>query len=163
MKSYLKVFVLLLLISAKAAAQVPAETIPDFTFYKLDKTPFSNKNLARNKMIFFIFFDATCSHCQHTVQALNTHYNELKKPAVYFVSLDKPAAINGFMNKYGKNFYGKKNVTLLQDAHTEFIVKFKPRKYPGLFLYSPQKKLLEYSDNEETLPTFLHLIKAPAK
>ena len=38
-------------------AQKPAQTIPDFTFYKLDKTPFTNKNVAKGKDVIFIFFD----------------------------------------------------------------------------------------------------------
>jgi peroxiredoxin len=163
MKYRFKIFVALLLISFSVDAQSPAETIPDFTFFRFNHTPFTSKDLEAGKMLFFVFFDANCEHCQHAVQTLNDHYSELKKTELYLISLDNQETINGFMNKYGKALYGKKNVTLLQDLRNEFILKFRPRKYPSMFLYSQQKKLLIYNDNEQTLFRFFKQINETAK
>ncbi len=63
------------------------------------------------------------------------------------------------MDKYGKQFLGKKNVAILQDLNNEFIIKFKPRKYPSLFLYSAKKQLLMYDDDEKKVTEFLKLMK----
>jgi peroxiredoxin len=154
----IKTLLLFLIISAKISAQSPAEIIPVFKLYKQDKSIFTNNNLSQDKMLFFVFFDATCDHCQHAFQYMNQHHREFDKAALYFITIDNPAITAIFLNKYGNNLKGKRNVTLLLDLNNEFIRKFKPRKYPSMFLYSTQKKLLLYDDNEETLPMFSKII-----
>jgi peroxiredoxin len=148
--------------SAQSSAP-PALTIPDFIFFKFDNSVFTNKNLAADKLLFFFFFDSDCEHCQHAMMNLNQHYQEYKKAAIYLISLDGQEKIGQFINKYGPNLNGKKNVTLLQDLKNEFIVRFKPRKYPSMFLYSAEKKLIDYQDNEESMFRFLKQLNAPAK
>lgn len=154
----IKALLLCLIISAKISAQGPAEIIPVFKLYKQDKSIFTNTNLSKDKMLFFVFFDAACDHCQHAFQYMNQHHREFDKAAVYFITIDNPATTAIFLNKYGNNLKGKRNITLLLDLNNEFIRKFKPRKYPSMFLYSTQKKLLLYDDNEQTLPRFSKII-----
>jgi len=166
MKLVSKMLLIFLLTYCTVSAQYsapPAPTIPAFNFFKLDKSLFTNKNLAQDKMLFFFFFDADCEHCQHAMTNLNQHYEEYKKAAIYLISLDGQEKINQFINKYGPNLKDKKNVTLLQDLKNEFIVKFRPRKYPSMFLYSAEKKLIDYEDNEESMFRFSKQINAPAK
>ena len=151
--------ILILFFSVNVAAQTPAATIPDFTFYKFDKTVFTNKDLATGKKIFFVFFDTECDHCQHGIQYLNQHQKELDKVAVYLLTMDNQVKVNAFLGKYGNNLINKKNIQLLQDTKNQFILKFSPRKYPSLFLYSPQKKLILYDDDEKNLYQFLEKIK----
>lgn len=56
MKSLFQTIMLLLGISVNIFAQSgPAQTIPQFTFFKTDKTPFLDKDLAQDKKTFFIF------------------------------------------------------------------------------------------------------------
>ncbi len=145
------------------SAQVPAKTIPSFTFKRLNKKEFTNKELEPGKLLFFVFFDADCDHCQRSVQYIDQHYGEFKKTAVYLITLDSLAKIDGFMNKYGSNLKNKKGVTILQDTRDEFIRKFGPRKYPSLFLYSEKKELMLYEDNEQNLSRFIQQINAPGK
>ena len=140
----------------------PAQTVPAFEFSRLDKTSFTNKNLASNKPLFFFFFDCTCDHCQHAMAYLNANFNDFKKASIYLISLDSVQAINNFLHKYGPNVVGQKNVTVLLDSKTEFITKFKPRKYPSLFLYDANKKLLDYEDNPEAMFRFSILLNKPA-
>ncbi len=154
---------MLLIISVKISAQDPAEIVPAFNLYKQDKSSFTNSNLARGKMLFFVFFDATCDHCQHAFQYMNQHHREFDKAAVYFITVDNPATTDLFLSKYGKNLKSQKNVTILFDLNNEFIRKFKPRKYPSLFLFSAQRKLLMYDDNEQNLPGFTKIINGKAK
>lgn len=163
MKKLLGVIVLTILVSIRVIAQHPAATIPDFTFYKLDKTVFTNKNIQPGKLSLLVFFDATCDHCQHAMQIYNQHYKELSKTAIYLITLDNRAAINYFMTKYANNLYSSKNVTILQDLRNEFITKFGARKYPSMFLYSPSKKLLIYDDEPKNVGIFLQKIKAGSK
>ncbi|MBK6965243.1 MAG: redoxin domain-containing protein [Bacteroidales bacterium] len=139
-------------------AQTPAQTIPEFTFYKLDKTPFTNKNVTIGKEVLFIFFDVTCDHCQHTISTLSKRISECQKISVYLISLEEKSAIINFLNQFGKNLINQKNVTILQDSNNQFITKFCPRKYPSVFLYSAQKKLRLYDDEDQYLEDFFKLI-----
>lgn len=144
-------------------SQSPAKTIPSFTFKKLDKTEFTNRNLQAGKFSFFVFFDTECDHCQHAIQYINQHYRQFKKTAIYLITLDSAAKVKPFMNKYGISLKDKKNVVVLQDTRDEFIKKFGPRKYPSLFLYSEKKELILYEDNEQNLYKFIQLINASDK
>lgn len=141
----------------------PAETIPEFTLFRHDKSSFTNKDLSSDKLLFFVFFDVRCEHCRHAIQEINSKYAELKNTNFHFITLDKPAEVDQFLNIYGKNLIGKSNVMLFFDLRNEFITKFKPRKYPSLFLYTPQRKLLIYEDNPEKLPKFFDQIIKRAK
>lgn len=151
MKYIFRILVLLLLIALKVSAQNPTVTIPDFTFFKLNNSPFTSKNLEPGKQSFFIFFDSDCEHCQHAVLNINKHYQEFKKANIYLITLDSQEKISHFMTEYGSNLSGKKNVMILQDLKNDFLVKFKPRKYPSMFLFSSAGKLISYEDNEENL------------
>ncbi len=163
MKYLLQTIVFSFFMSGIVAAQTPAATIPEFTFLKFNKTVFTNKDLTTGKILFFVFFDTECDHCQHAIEYLNQHQKELDKAAVYLISIDGQEKVTVFLNKHGKNLVSKKNILLLQDTQNEFILKFKPRKYPSLFLYSAQKKLILYDDDEKKLPNYLEKIKSYRK
>lgn len=153
----------LLLITGSGFAQSPAQTIPGFTFFKLDKTAFTDKNLSKDKLIFLCFFDITCEHCQHEMLQINEHINEFKGTALYLITLNNQADIDYFMNKYGKNLPANKKVTILRDTRNEFIKKFGPKMYPSVYLYGKNRKLMLYADDPESFPRFLKLIKSNAK
>lgn len=145
------------------SAQGPAEKIPDFNFFKLNKNSFTNKDLESGKMTFFVFFDADCDHCQHAIQYIDKHYQDFKKAAIYLITLDSQETITRFMAKYGNSLKDKKNVTLLQDPQYEFMRKFRPRKYPSMFLYSVKRELIMYEDNEKNVSGFSKHINAAGK
>ena len=86
----------------------------------------------------------------------------IKMLRVYLISLDSVQTINNFLHKYAPDVIGQKNVTILLDAKSQFITKFKPRKYPSLFLYDANKKLLDYEDNPESMFRFSILLKNTA-
>ena len=163
MKSMIRTLIFCLLVSFNVTAQTPAQTVPVFDFYKFDKTAFTNKNLTPGKMSFFMFFDCDCDHCQHAMTNLNKNFQEYKKAAVYLISLDDTDKIKAFMQKFGPNVNNQKNVTMLLDVRNEFITRFNPRKYPSMFLYSADKKLLAYEDNPDNMFRFLKQLNASGK
>ena len=142
------------IMSLGSSAQHPAETIPNFIFYNLDNTPFINRNLTVGKAILFVFFDVTCDHCQHTIISLNKRLKECKNTSIYLITLDNQVAINRFLNQYGKNLLTGKNITILQDLRNCFIKQFGPRKYPSVFLYSAERRLILYDDEDQSLDKF---------
>jgi peroxiredoxin len=147
-----------LLIGYTINAQLPATTIPDFVFYKLDKSVFTKENITSNKKSVIIFFDATCEHCQKTLSFFNEHSKQLQNSRIYLISLNDKETIKNFLVKFAPRFIHDKNVTVLQDSKNEFISKFHPRKYPSMFLYSSSGKLLFYDDDDKKAKNLLQLI-----
>jgi len=150
---------LLLYVSKPVIAQTPAPEVPDFTFFKLDGTPFSTKNMIAGKPSVFSFFDVTCSHCQTTMKTLSGRYEDLKMASVYLVTLDRKDVVLKFIDKYGKAFLNKPNVVILQDLNYQFIPRFKPVKYPSVFLYGKDNRLIVYEKDEKKMSDLVKMLK----
>ena len=147
-----------ILFYSNICAQPPAKTLPDFEFSRLDRSSFTKQDLARGKMTFFMFFDPDCEHCQRAIQNIDSQYRSFEKVAVYLISQDNEEKMKGFLNQYTKHLKTQKNVVLLMDTKSQFIVKFQPRRYPAMFLYSTDNTLIDYEDNSETVFRLVHFI-----
>ena len=161
------ILALLFLISFRVLAQIPAQppaqTIPEFKFFKFNNVSFTNKDLPQNKMVFFLFFDSDCDHCQNAVKNIGNEYQSFKKTSIFLISIDDQKKIDHFMETYGSKLKRQKNVTILQDKLQQFISKFNPRKYPSMFLYSYEKKLIDYEDNPESVFRLVNAINKNVK
>jgi peroxiredoxin len=145
-------------------AQTPSPTIPSFSFVQINQQPFTQANLPAKKLLFFFFFDPGCDHCQRTMKALDQRAGEVSKASVFLVSMDQQPKMQAFLKAYAPHLSVQKNVTILQDRAYQFITRFQPKKYPGLFVYGPDRALKIYADEEQALPKVLASIKgAPAK
>ncbi len=141
-------------------AQEPVRTIPSFKLFQLSGTPFTNQNIPSGKLSIFSFFDITCSHCQETMKLLAKEHPNLSHVYLYLVTMDRKDAVLKFMKTFAPNLLNKKNVTVLQDLNQEFIGKFYPRKYPSVFLFDKNKKLLIYQDEESKIINLISKAKA---
>ncbi|NIN02621.1 MAG: redoxin domain-containing protein [Sphingobacteriales bacterium] len=155
---FLILSLLMMAVMADAQLPAPAKSIPDFQLYQFNGQPFVRDNLPKNKLLFFIFFDVTCDHCQHAFREINAHYNAMKGVAMYLISLDSEASMANFITRFAPNLVGKPNITLLRDVQNQFIQQFTPRKYPSMFLYNAKRQLLLYDDEPEHFQQFLQAI-----
>lgn len=105
-----------------------------------------------------MFFDATCDHCQQVAKQLSRQTSKLQNVNIYLVSMDEFRSIDYFMSNFAKPLQAMKNVTVLQDKHQVFINLFKPDKYPSMFLYGTNKRLIKFSSNDKEVPKFLALM-----
>jgi peroxiredoxin len=151
---------LIILFHANGYTQTPAKTLPDFEFYRPDNSSFTKKDLASGSIIFFMFFDPDCDHCQRAIQNIDAQYKSFEKVAIYLVSLDDQEKMKGFLNSYTKHLKLQKKIVLLRDTKNQFIAKFKPYRYPGMFLYSADRLLIDYEDNAESVFRLVHTIKS---
>lgn len=136
------------------------KNLPEFSFRRMsDGTEYIRKNVPEGKKTFFLFFDTECPHCMRATSEYNAHAKELTTTSVLLVTMDPKDAVTAFLNKYGPNLYGKKNVTLLSDPNRQFISRFLPRKYPAMFLFNAKGELLQYSDEEKDVPQFIQKLK----
>ena len=158
MKYLFSFFIFSFIISSGVYSQVPAATVPVFQLYRADKSVFTNKDMPKGKMRFFVFFDPECEHCQHAIKTINKEYAALKKTAAFIISLNDHTKISSFITAYGPNLKTQKNIIFLQDRLKQFVIKFGPRKYPSMFLYSAKNKLLQYEDDPENIFMLLNII-----
>jgi len=147
-----------LLSAFRAPAQTPAQTLPDFTFFRPDQRPFTGKDLPKGRKLFFVLFDTECPHCQRTLKSIDQQRASFDKASVFLVSMDPWDKIGLFMRTYAPHLKGQHNVSILRDQQYQFIGKFKPRKFPAMLLYSQDRSLLEYEDNDETVFRFVRLL-----
>jgi peroxiredoxin len=150
-------------LSAQDLSKPPAQTIPQFQFFRADNKPFTDKDLPKGKLIFFMFVDPGCEHCQRSIKSIGENYAAFKKASVFIISISDFATLNQFMTTYGSKVKLQKNVTLLQDKLGQFITKFNPVRYPSMLLYSAQGHLLDYEDNPESIFRLVNNINKNAK
>jgi hypothetical protein len=141
----------LLLVAAGQAGAQPAKTVPPFRFTTHDHHNFSNADLPQGRQLLFVFFDPDCEHCQHALRTMDQRPGAYQNAAVYLVSMASWDKIDLFADTYAPHLATRKGVLLLQDEFSQFIVKFKPNRYPSLYLYSTDQSLLDYEDNENSL------------
>lgn len=146
---------------AQGGMPPPAATLPAFRFEVVGKGfdvvgkgfeavrhgMLTNGDLPNGKLLLFVFVDPDCDHCQQAVARMDAEYRSFEKVALYFISAADPAKIAAFAKKYGPRLKG----LWLRDAEYRYTVQFRPVRYPALFLYSRDKKLLDYEDNEGTI------------
>lgn len=133
------------------APPAPAKVLPAFRFERRDHRLLVNADLPKGKLLFFVFFDPDCEHCQRTVRRMDEQYASFHAVAVYFVSMASQDKIDGFAATYAPRLFAQKNVLFLRDPGAGYMLGFHPTRFPSLFLYSQGNKLLDYEDNEETL------------
>jgi peroxiredoxin len=133
--------------------------IPEFTFKKMENgTDFSRKNIPGGRKSLFIFFDTECPHCMRAMSEFNDNQKQLAKSNVLLVTRDRKELVMPFINNFGADLYGKKNVTLLSDVYNHFIARFLPKKFPSIFLFAENGKLLHYTDEEKDIPVIMKKI-----
>ncbi|HTI07184.1 MAG TPA: redoxin domain-containing protein [Puia sp.] len=147
----IRLAMLAILITGSAFAQIPAQQLPEFIFHRLDGRAFSNRDLPPGKTVLFVFFDSDCDHCQRAVKSIDQQYRSFQNTLTYFVSLDDHDKINRFFYSYAPHLRDQKNVVVLRDDGNQFITRFKPYRYPAMMLYSADKKLVAYEDNDATV------------
>jgi len=151
MKSVLSVLLLFMSIHTLKAQHTPAKEIPDFTFYTLQGEEFKKSHLPTNKNIVFLLIDTSCPHCQKETELISRNYSKFADLNLFIVSLDTKEAVGEFMETYAPELNKQPNVRILLDTKPEFIEKFRPEKYPALFVYSPSQKLIKHLGGRKKL------------
>lgn len=134
------------------AAKEPANAIPEFTFYVLKSgIRFEKSNMGPGEKQVFILFDPSCSFCQHEAADIGKNIEKLKNINFYFISMNDPALMSTFFDRYAPNLNGKDNVQMLYDRNIDFVNKFHvPTQYPATYIYNKQGLLQTYWNGVRT-------------
>jgi peroxiredoxin len=127
--------------------QPPAPELPVFTFLAANGKTLSKADLPNNKPVLIIFVDVDCDHCQKAVRHMNDSAALFNRLPVYLVSIADEPRLQAFARKYGPRLKAQ----WLRDPDARNMVRFRPVRYPAMFLYSPEKRLLDYEDNVEAI------------
>lgn len=135
--------------------------IPDFKFSRLQGGgDFTKSNITKGKKTLFIFFDTECPHCMQAISEFNGKEKNLNGINLYLLTKDKKEYAVPFLQNFGDKLIIKKNTLLLSDSYNQFIGRFLPRKYPSMFLFDADQKLIIYSDEEKDIPKFIQSIQS---
>ncbi|MXV14185.1 peroxiredoxin family protein [Hufsiella ginkgonis] len=153
-------FVLALSAGAHAQLAINSEMPSKFKFYKLsDSSGFGKANFEKGKKSLVIFFDAGCEHCQQEMLAINKRLDEFRNVHFYLVSMDKKPAVERFMKRFAGNLENNKSVTILLDPEQSFVPTFFPERFPGLYIFSADQKLVWHKDGQRELDELLAALK----
>ena len=136
----------------------PAQVLPAFSFVLRDQRIFTNKDLPAGKPLLFVLFDADCPHCQRAVRSIDEQRAAFAKVEIVLVSMDGWDKIDRFVAGFAPHLKELGNARVVRDPQYQFIGRFKPRKFPGMFLFGADGKLIEYEDNEGTVFRFVRVL-----
>lgn len=151
-------FIILTFIASTAFAQAQIkklDKIPAFNTLTLDGSTFTNENVAKNKYAFFVYFNPTCPHCQNAFKTLNAKIAELPANVViYPVSFKGEAPTQKFIERYAPELAKLKNVTFLIDNKETFGAAFTVQRFPSMYLFSPDGKLVHFEEDATKVMNF---------
>jgi peroxiredoxin len=126
----------------------PPAVLPEFVFQGAGGRMVTAADMPKGKAVLIAFVDVECEHCQQVVRHMNDSVALFGRVKLYFVSMAPADRLAGFARKYGPRLTFAE---WLRDPDARYMVKFHPVRYPSLFLYSADKRLLDYEDNVETI------------
>jgi peroxiredoxin len=150
-----------LIYAQEREVEFPKE-MPEFSIFAEDGSVFTDKDLAKNKNIVFIYFNPTCGHCKTAFKTLNINYNSLdiKKLKIYPVSAGTVEETTVFFKELAPNLLELKNIEVIYDEDYRFADAFSVGGFPHTFLYDKDKILVDsYPGEQKVLDPFKALLK----
>ena len=129
------------------------QTIPNFSYKKINGTVFTNQNLKKNTATVFIYFNSECEFCNEEANMIEQNCSKFNNVELLFVSYEKPNSINAFATKHKLSNYD--NITFICDSKTTFSTTFDVHLMPCLILYNKNQHLTEKLKGQTKVETLL--------
>lgn len=154
MKYLLSKLLFLFVLTAQAQLKI-SDKLPAFTVTKLDGTTFTQNNVAQGKYALFVYFNPSCPHCQNAFKTLNEKIAELPTNVmIYPVSYRSAEPTHKFMERYAPQFSVLDKVTYLIDNKETFGAAFNVQRFPSMYLFSPEGKLIYFEEDASKVMEF---------
>ncbi len=132
--------------------ELPKE-MPEFSIFAEDGSVFTDKDLAKNKDIVFIYFNPTCGHCKTAFKTLNINHKilDIKKLKIYPVSAGTVEETTVFFKELAPNLLKLDNMEVIYDEDYRFADAFSVGVFPHSFLYDKKGKLIDSFPGEQKI------------
>jgi len=136
-------FIFIIISKTKQKREIAStiQTIPNFSFTKLNNDTFSNENLNENIPTLFINFNSECDYCQIEAQSIKDNVSKLKNIQILFISSEPIEKIKNFGNTY--KLMEHKNIILLFDKNDVFSTLFDTNTIPTSLIYNKNQHLIK--------------------
>ena len=124
--------------SKKEALAGAIMSLPSFSFYKLDNTPFTDDSVANNTdRLIIMLFSPDCEHCQYTAKSYVQHKQQLESSKILMVTVADSLSTAKFYADYGLNTLP--NIVILRDPKMAFPKTFGAGLVPTFLVYRNRK------------------------
>lgn len=132
------------------------QTLPDFTFYRIDGTLFKRDNLPHGQALCLIYMDPGCGFCTEETKEIIKHIDRFGETNVLFVSHVDVAELQRFADEYGLDAIPQ--IRLLHDGDYRFADWFGRAVTPSVYIYDEQRQLVKtYSGQTKIEAILKHL------
>lgn len=104
-----------------------------------------------------IFFNPDCEHCQKETKELMAYKEELKNIPIVMVSALSYKLIKEFYTDY--NIASMPNITMGQDVDYVLGTKYRPGRFPAIFVYDNKGKLAKVFAGGGEVPAIIEATK----
>jgi len=132
------------------------QTIPDFVFYQLCGTPFTQDCLSGQQPTLLIYFSSDCDFCIHKTRSIAEHLYGFADKQLLFISLESVEVIASFAEN--KGLLHQPNILFLQDRNRIFPERFGVRSVPHTLVYDKNGNLVTRFSGQVLARTILREI-----
>jgi thiol-disulfide isomerase/thioredoxin len=122
-----------------------------------DSVAFSSGQLPKGKPLVLIFFNPDCEHCQKETKELLAYKEELKDIPIVMSSALPYKLVKEFYADY--NIASMPNIAMGQDINFALGSKYRPSRYPAIFVYDTTGKLTKVFAGGGDVPSIIEATK----
>jgi len=117
-----------------------AVKMPDFKFTTLEGKEFTQKDLKKQKTVFF-FFSSLCKHCKENAKHLKDRANDLKDVQVILFSAEPIKAIKNFRDDNKMGDFA--NYQFMHIENKDVFDTFGPMQVPSTLIFNKHHEMIK--------------------
>ena len=134
------------------------QRLPAFQIHTVpDSIIFHSEALKKNEPVILMFFSPDCDHCQKETKELLAYKEELKNLQIIMVSHMPYNTIKTFYTDY--SISSMPNVKMGHDKDFVLSLQYRPKTYPGIYIYNAKGELAKAFVGNVGVPAILDAIK----
>ena len=137
------------------------QTLPNFTFYSIEKDSLEKATLQKNMNSVLIFFDSHCDYCKLELGAIEKNIENFNNTQIAMISSQPVDTIKLFNKQF--NFSLSQNAGMYYAKSEELVEKFTKYSVPSVFIYDKNNKLLQQFTGFTKVEKILEVLNSSSK